>query len=248
MKELRVLVVEDELVTATAIQEALEQAGHSVTALAVNQEQVFAALNQEIPDVILMDIVLENSDRNGIEIAAQIQHNFSLPLIYLTAQSDPTSTRAAQLTRPTAYLFKPFRHQELAVQVELAYMNYVEKKETRAKTDQPDYIMLPVEQGKAYVKIIKNEVQFLAAAKSYVLLYLLNEAQPKVFSMNLGYLEQYFPKPQFHRLGRSLLVNLNHVERIERGQLWVKERSEPLDYSETHYGDFIKNFNIIKTP
>jgi DNA-binding LytR/AlgR family response regulator len=248
MKPLKILIVEDEFVTALAIQEALEREGHRITDQASNGKQVIASLNRELPDVVLMDIVLENSEMNGIEIATMIQSSYSLPLIYLTAQSDPMSTRTAQLTRPTAYLFKPFRHQELAVQVELAYMNYWERKEFRARTNHPDYIMLPVDQGKAYVKVTINEVQFLAAAKSYVLLYLLDEAQPKVFSMNLGYLEQYFPKPQFHRLGRSLLVNLTHVERIERGQLWVKGRSEPIDYPETHYGEFIKNFNIIKTP
>lgn len=248
MKPLKVLIVEDELVTAASIQHALEKEGHRVTDLAINQEQVAASLQRERPDVILMDIILENSDKNGIEIAAMIQREHAIPLIYLTAQSDSISTMAARSTRPAAYLLKPFRHRELAIQIELAYNNYLEALASQSTITDSESFFLPVEKGKGYLKIAKKEVQYIRADSSYVEIYLEGQDEKQVFSMNLGYLEQFFPTPQFYRLGRSLLINLQFVKQINRGELWVEGRSKPIEFPELHYGDLLKKFKVIKTP
>jgi DNA-binding LytR/AlgR family response regulator len=145
-------------------------------------------------------------------------------------------------------LLKPFRHRELAIQIELAYNNYLEAQTSQSTTMDSDSFFLPVEKGKGYLKIAKKEVQYIRADSSYVEVYMEAQEEKQVFSMNLGYLEQFFPKPQFYRLGRSLLINLQFVRQINRGELWIEGRDKPIDYPESLYSDFLKKFKVIKTP
>ncbi len=57
MKEsLRILIVEDELITATDLRETLEKAGHTVTAIARSFSEALKSARQQTPDVALLDI------------------------------------------------------------------------------------------------------------------------------------------------------------------------------------------------
>ncbi|GAB3701859.1 hypothetical protein GCM10027592_30580 [Spirosoma flavus] len=122
-------------------------------------------------------------------------------------------------------MLKPFRHKELAIQVELAYYNYPATQANSVDPFLSDSLYLPVEQGRGYVRIKKGDVQYLAADRVYVEIYLVDELQKRVFTMNLGYLAQFFTTTNFYSLSRSLLVNLDYVERIDKGQfMWQAEK------------------------
>lgn len=248
MKKLKILIIEDELVTAHDIRETLEKAGHEITDIARNLPAALTSARTNPPDIALIDIHLEHSVEDGIDIAQHIQTKHSIPFIYLTGHSERPTFARAQQTQPAAYLLKPFRHKELAIQVELAYYNY---QTTQLKSIDPflsETLYLPVDQGKGYVRIHKHDVQFLKADRSYVEIYLINEDKCRVFTMNLGYLAQFFTSANFYSLSRSLLVNLHYVERIEKNLFYVKSRPKPIEYPENSHRLFLQQFAIIKTP
>lgn len=248
MNSLKILIIEDELVTAYDIRETLEAAGHTITDIARSLPAAMTSIRTNPPDLALIDIHLEHSVEDGISIAQHLLNQSPLPIIYLTGHSEQHTISRAKQTCPAAYLLKPFRHKELSIQVELAYYNY---QTTQIKSVDPflsDSLYLPVDQGKGYVKIKKDEVLYLQAARAYVEVYLINEKQERVFSMNLGYLAQFFTSENFYILPRSILVNLNYVERIEKGQFYVQGRSAPVQFSESNYKNFLQQFAIIKTP
>ena len=248
MKSLKILIVEDELVTAHDIRETLEKAGHEVTDITRNSPAALTSVRIYPPDLVLIDIHLEHSAEDGIDLALRLLAKQAIPIIYLTGHSEQPTISRAQQTRPAAYLLKPFRHKELAIQVELAYYNY---QATQANSVDPflsDSLYLPVDQGKGYIKINKNEVLFLQADRAYVEVYLLHEEQKQVFSMNLGYIAQFFTNPNFYNLSRSLLVNLQFVERIEKNQFYVKGRKTPVQFPENNHKLFLQRFAIVKTP
>ena len=248
MKSLKILIVEDELITAHDIRETLEKAGHEVTDITRNSPAALTSVRINPPDLVLIDIHLEHSTEDGIDIALRLLARQAIPIIYLTGHSEQPTISRAQQTRPAAYLLKPFRHKELAIQVELAYYNY---QATQANSVDPflsNSLYLPVDQGKGYIKIDKSEVLFLQADRAYVEVYLLNEEQKQVFSMNLGYIAQFFTGPNFYNLSRSLLVNLQFVERIEKNQFYVKGRKMPVPFPENNHKLFLQRFAIVKTP
>lgn len=118
MKKAEILIVEDDLLTATVIQKYLTRNGYDVTAIAANATETFLELEKVKPDLILMDIFLRNSI-DGIEIAQQIKDKFDIPIIYLTADSSEETIARAKITEPFGYLVKPVDSKILITNVEL---------------------------------------------------------------------------------------------------------------------------------
>ncbi|MFD2936405.1 LytR/AlgR family response regulator transcription factor [Spirosoma flavum] len=167
-----------------------------------------------------------------------------MPIIYLTAHSEPQVFQRAKDTSPAAYLLKPFRHNELAFQVELAYLNqYNNRHPTNLLGSEKLY--LPINKG--HEKVAKQDVLYLLAEGAYVKVYMVGEEKPHLLAMNLGYLAQYFSTANFHRLSRSLLINLDHVSRLERSQLFMHKQPVPISIPEGNRVDLIKKLAVVRT-
>jgi len=120
----KILVVEDERAIARDLKESLEHLGYRVPAIASSSAQAIAQVETYQPDLILMDIVLEDSDCDGIETAQEIRDRFRIPVIYLTAYATSAILERAKATDPFGYLLKPFRERDLWVAVETALKRY----------------------------------------------------------------------------------------------------------------------------
>jgi len=116
----KILIVEDEFVVAASLKETLEALGYVVTGCAASAVETLCQVQQDRPDVVLMDIQLHGA-WDGIETATCLWHTFQLPIVYLTAHSDPTTVERAQASLPFGYLVKPVKETELVVAINLAY-------------------------------------------------------------------------------------------------------------------------------
>lgn len=122
-----VLIVEDELVTANALSDVLTDLGYAVLDIADSSDGAISSINRQQPDVILMDIKLRGSD-SGIIAANEIHKIAAIPIIYLTAFSDPETLERAIATSPYGYLTKPLRYTEVNVSIMLALKKHHEEK------------------------------------------------------------------------------------------------------------------------
>lgn len=112
MNKTKILIVEDESIVALDIKRALNKLGHEVTDMVTNYDDTLYSIEDNRPDIILMDIHLENS-KDGIETVHAIQEKNTIPIIYLTAFSDEKTIQRAIQTNPIGYLIKPFKREEL---------------------------------------------------------------------------------------------------------------------------------------
>lgn len=103
---IRLLVVEDEFVTAMLLQKTLRAAGYEVCGLASTGPKAIEKAEAERPDVILMDICLAG-EMNGIEAAREIQKRAPVPIIFVSAYADTEIVQQAEALRPLAFLSKP---------------------------------------------------------------------------------------------------------------------------------------------
>lgn len=115
----RILIVEDEAVTAMSIGKILTDRGYCVAGIIPDGETVLARLGDLKPDLVLMDIELAGS-MNGIETAENIRMRHHLPVIYLTAYSDDRCLDLARKTEPFGCIVKPIREDELRAAIEMA--------------------------------------------------------------------------------------------------------------------------------
>jgi PAS domain S-box-containing protein len=126
----RILIVEDEIITADDIRESLLDMGYSVPGIVSSGEKAIEKLEEDNPDLVLMDIMIMG-EMDGIETANQIRSRFNIPVVYLTAYSDKEIMERAKISEPFGYILKPFNERELKINIEIAL--YKHKMERRLK-------------------------------------------------------------------------------------------------------------------
>lgn len=130
MEKRKILIVEDEVVTATDLKMSLEELRYIVTAIAPSGEKAIKKVEEDMPDLILMDILLKG-EMDGVETAGIIHSRFDLPIIFLTAHSDESVLEKAKMTEPFGYIIKPYQVRELHSAIEVAL--YKHKMEIQRK-------------------------------------------------------------------------------------------------------------------
>lgn len=115
----RIMIVEDEAITAEDIREKLKALGYNVTAVVASGEAALIKAGETRPDLVLMDIVLKGK-AGGIETAGELRRRYDISVVYLTAYSDKATLKAARKTEPYGYLLKPFNEKDLRSVIEMA--------------------------------------------------------------------------------------------------------------------------------
>ncbi|MGC9517278.1 MAG: response regulator [Methanomicrobiales archaeon] len=132
----KLMIVEDERITAEDLKEGLEDLGYDVAAVVYSGEESIKKAEEIKPDLIIMDIKLEG-EMDGIEAAEYIRSNYGIPVIYLSAYSDENTVQRAKITEPSGFirkspagfLNKPFEESELHTTIEITlYRDRMEKR------------------------------------------------------------------------------------------------------------------------
>jgi DNA-binding LytR/AlgR family response regulator len=246
MDSLKILIIEDEVITATDLKETLEDYGHKITRIAKNATEAFQALESTVSDIAIIDIRLRHSSFDGIELAEEINRAYALPFVFLTAHSELKTFERAKATNPAAYLLKPFRPREVAFQIELAYKHYWVNKKSENNPVTAEDIFLPLNKG--HQKISKSEVVFIKAVGAYVNIYLKDDPNPLLFSMNIGHIAQYFHTANFYQTSRSYMVNLDYINRFDAENIYLNHCTEKIPLPQQRRAALMKQLAIIRTP
>lgn len=123
MANIQILIVEDEPLIAEDIGEYLSNVDYSVAAIAYNKAQAMQALQEQKPDLVLLDINLGNN-LDGIALAQLINAQYFLPFIFLTSYTHKSVLNQAKVTRPMGYLLKPFTEKDLFTSIEIGLYNF----------------------------------------------------------------------------------------------------------------------------
>lgn len=119
MSQARIMIVEDERITAEDIHDILTHLGYTVTAVVSSGEEAIREAERTRPDLVLMDIRIKG-EMDGIQAAREIRERFDIPVVYLTAHADRETLERAKLAEPLGYLVKPFQEPELQASIEMA--------------------------------------------------------------------------------------------------------------------------------
>ena len=119
METFKVLIVEDEIINAKVLQNFLEGKGYVVMGVVATGEEAINFVTKEKPDIILMDIELDGKI-NGVDAAEEINKENSIPILYLTSQTDKRTVDKARDTQPVGYVIKPFSPLQLEITMEMA--------------------------------------------------------------------------------------------------------------------------------
>ncbi len=128
----RILIVEDERITAEDLRDILTDLGYTVTASVSSGDEAIARAEDTMPDLALMDIRIKGQ-MDGTEAARILRERFNIPVIYLTAHADSATVARAKNSEPLGYITKPFQEAELHASIEIALHKHREDLKAREK-------------------------------------------------------------------------------------------------------------------
>jgi PAS domain S-box-containing protein len=111
-----ILIVEDEALLAEELRQRLTRLGYTVVGVVDSSAAAVAAAERVAPDLVLMDIRLKGGD-DGANAADAIRRRTDVPVVFLTAHSDPETLARATGAGPYGYVLKPFREQDVVVAI-----------------------------------------------------------------------------------------------------------------------------------
>ena len=234
-EKIKIVIVEDEFVIAEDIRAQLQDHDYHVLSTFDKAEEACPFILKEQPDIILIDINLAGK-MDGIDLVRNIQEKLLVPVVYITANSDNATYQRAKVTRPNAFLIKPFTHENLLASVELALFNFSEGKAEaqigRSAFSNQDHSELLINStlflrnNGRYYKIDSNDILFIEASGSY--LHLQTSGGRYTLSQNLTHFLKKNPLPNLIRIHRSFIVNINKVDSFEDAYVFVQKHQLPL--------------------
>jgi PAS domain S-box-containing protein len=140
-----ILIVEDEAVVAEDLAKKVTALGYRILDIASTGAAALQISQAQPPDLILLDITL-TGELDGIETATRLKEFSDIPLVFLTAHSDPETVKRATAAGSLGYILKPVREGDLEVQLRAAlYMS--ERKKTEQKLRKTEDLLLRAQRG-----------------------------------------------------------------------------------------------------
>jgi DNA-binding response OmpR family regulator len=114
-KKATILVVDDEPHVQKLVKANLETSGYRVLT-AADGEQAIQAVDQEMPDLVILDLMLPKTD--GYAVCQRVREFSAVPIIMLTARSAAVDLVRGFEVGADDYLTKPFSVTELLMRVQ----------------------------------------------------------------------------------------------------------------------------------
>lgn len=233
--ELKILIVEDEMLLAAELAMNLEALGYKVLDMLSSGKEVLDFLKtNDPPDLILMDIQLDG-EMDGIETVKAIQKQHTIPIIYLTANADDLHFKMAKETKPEAFLSKPFKKLELQRAIELAAekMNLRVANQPTEKGHVIPFLLhdfIYVKNRDKLVKVIIHDIQYIEAERNYSRIYTSDKEYLLV--MTLKDIEEKLPSPHFMRIHRSFIINITRIDEASSDLIIINNKTIPISKSQ----------------
>ncbi|MFT7249488.1 MAG: DNA-binding LytR/AlgR family response regulator [Arcticibacterium sp.] len=227
---LKILLVEDELIIAADMEDMLSEMGYEVLDTAMDFEEAIKILQNETPDLILLDVNL-GGKKDGIDLAEEINKTFQIPFIFTTSYSDGPTIERAKKVNPINYLVKPFKREQLFTTIEMAMLNLANtpKKEEEGEEQLIIKDALFIKEKYRYTKLPLDDILWLKSEGNYVEIHLAEKKE--LIRMSLSHFLEKVNRPNFFRTHKSYAVNLDYMTKFEPTAVTILESEIPITKS-----------------
>jgi DNA-binding LytR/AlgR family response regulator len=237
MEKARVLIVEDQLITARSIEAILVGHGMEVLGICKSGEETLEMADRNHPDLVLMDIKLQGK-LNGIQTATALQDIQPIPVIYLSDYTDKATVRKATETHPANYLAKPFTESDLLRAIDIAISNFNASKATAGNDE--DFVFLKTRQ-QTYSKLRYNDIIYVEADRAYSRIQAVDNLYTLPISM--AAVASQLSNDRFVKIHRSYIVNIRKVSEFTSTE--VTAAGYKLPVSDQHRAGLMTRLKIL---
>ena len=197
----KIHVVEDQMIITMDLEYMLEELGYQVCGISTSYEDALAAIKNDRPDLVLVDIIL-SGEKTGIDLAHELNNAYQIPFIFLTSHADRSTIEAAKSTKPSGYIVKPFNRNDVYASIEMAF-NFAEISEDNQNIFLPNgkhKTKIPMD-DMIYAHAEGNYTTFITTNKRIVLRKCLKEVSETILS-----------NKKFIRIHKSYLINKDAIK------------------------------------
>ncbi len=241
----KILIVEDEILVATDIEESLEALGYTIQGVVDTGLKAIEAVEKKLPDLVLMDINLKGQ-MTGIEAATIITQKHDVPIIYLTANADLDTVNKAKVALPYGYIIKPFTDKDLQTNIEIAIFKFENDLKLKMESEQFNTFFdlkdraknqIIVHAGHGLEKINIDDVYFIENDGKNSVIHLFDDevTTDKPFAE----LVALFPKKQFIQVSRFFVINKLKVFAVKYPEIIIADKMSVISVDE-QYREIIK--------
>lgn len=245
----KILIVEDEMLIGAKISMLLTELGYEVTGLLPRAEEVPMHIQENRPDLALLDIQLRGN-MDGVALAQVLMQDHRIPVIFLTANSDDATFQRAKAAQPYAFLAKPFKKIDLQRALELAIGQMAARHQVQQPPpdeiadDQAAHFMLSdrifIHHKDRMVKVLFETIQYIEAERNYC--RIVTQAKEYTLSMPMKNLENVLPD-YFQRIHRSHIVNLKYLDEMDELSVRIGPKSLPI--SKSFKDDLMRKIRMV---
>jgi DNA-binding LytR/AlgR family response regulator len=244
---LRILLVEDEGIIAADMENMLEKMGYEVLETAMDYEEAVERLEEETPDLILLDVNL-GGRKDGIDLAKVINEKYQIPFIFTTSYTDGPTIERAKKVNPIGYLVKPFKQEQLYTTIEMAMFSMAQKtvvaKPSEQEKESEGLVIkdaLFIKDKYRYTKLPVGDILWLRAEGNYVEIY-LHDRRELIRNSLTQFLEK-LNKPNFFRTHKSYAVNLDFLTRVEPTEIFILDTAIPI--TKAYHDELIERIEVM---
>ena len=208
MGAIKIGLVEDEMIIAKSIVSTLQALQYQVIEPAASYKEALVMIDTLKPDLLLLDINL-GGKKDGIDVALYARENCSLPIIFLTANSDKETIQRAKEVKPNAYLVKPFNKEDLYASIEIAINNF--QYNQQQEINQNPTILF--KEGHDFVTVELNKIMFIESETNYLKVYIENKRTVLIRSTITDVLKM-LPSQHFTLIKRGIIINHKYIKKI----------------------------------
>ncbi len=258
MNALKILIVEDNLIQAQELEEQLLDFGYAITDNVSNGTDALIAFRRRLPDLVICDIGLDDSNKDGIELVKAFNKIVKVPIIFLTAFGDTKTLERAKAVNPAYYLIKPCNQMQLQVAIDFALDNFTHRKEaaidhslsfhteTTSSIFSNNHFFFVKDKDK-YCRVTINDILWVEADGSYV--KIVTEEEILTATMNLSSFLKQITTQLLIRIHRSYAVNFQKVTSFDKDSLYLlyKGKSKQFSVGRTYRDTFSKKLPHLKS-
>ncbi len=170
-----ILMIDDDVDLNALVTEYLARFGHRLVT-ATSAARGMAALRRERPDLIILDIMLPDTD--GLTLCREIRTEFDVPIIMLTARGEVADRVLGLELGADDYLSKPFEPRELVARIQ----SVIRRTENRRDSDTLLSDGLSLEKQTRRVSLNNKDIDL--TTMEFELLSVLMQSHGRVMSRN----------------------------------------------------------------
>ena len=243
----KLLIVEDDMITAADISLQLSKLGYSVIGISTRAEDALAMIKNNRPDIILMDIVLSGS-KNGIDAALQVLEQYQIPVVFLTSNTDDATFQKALSAKPFAFIAKPFQKSTMERTLQLTLQRMEVERTSEPMFPNSDHISamddrLFIRNNNQLVKVAFSDILYVEADRSYCKVH--TENQTFLLSVPLSNFKSQLPKENFLKVHRSFVVNIQRIDAISDQHEFLMIHSHRVPVARRSKEEVVKRMRLV---